>query len=183
MIAGEHSVIRTSDSDDAYALSQLYAFQRPRAALLDRKRELVAPTARELQEVLGQREQSHGIFHTVEDKEGVVRGFCMLRGVSQDAFYGEIVVLMLDDADYAAPLPDEALAFLCERAFVERKLIKVVIHCLDTEEALEGFVRRSGFEYNGTQREVFFSGGRYHGLKTYSLYRESRQEMAHAVQE
>ena len=52
MIASEHTLIRTADPDDAGFLLEVYRTERPKAALLDGRREPVLPNRDELAEML-----------------------------------------------------------------------------------------------------------------------------------
>lgn len=170
MITGEHSVIRLAEPDDAYELKRLYDPQRPHSAMLDRRREIAQPSIDELREGLAKPEKRVGALYAIEDKEGVVRGFCSIRGASAELRYAEMVMPLFEDSDYATPLADEAFAFLHRGAFVERRLNKVVAHCLDSEGAYRALLVRHGFASDGIQRQVLWSRGRWHDLETLTLF-------------
>ncbi len=171
MIAGDHSYIRTAEPDDASALHQLYRMDRPRAALLDNRREPLLPSVDELREVLSRKEAAQGTFFTVEDRAGVLQGFCVLRGTNHEAAFGEVSLLFLEDRTFEEPLAGEVFAFLYHRGLERLRLNKVLTHCLDSEEALRRFLMAHHFESEGVQREVLFAQGRWHDLETLALFR------------
>jgi len=171
MITAQHCFIRTADPDDALALERFYAPEKPRAAFLDRKRELLVPTFDELRELLSAKEAKAGVFYTVEDRAGTIRGFCSLRGAHPEVSHAEFVVVFADDADYDAPFADDVFEFLTDRAFVQLKLNKVLAQCLDSEAAFRAFLAARGFQSDGVQRDVLFAGGRWRRLESLSLFR------------
>ena len=171
MIAGEHTFIRMAEPDDAPALHALYALDRPRSALLDKKREPLLPTRDELREMLGRREAgTQGALFVVEDRTGVVQGFCGLRALPPETPFGEASLLFHDEAAAASPVGEEAWAFLRERAFVRMHVRKIITHCLDRERPLRDFLAGRGFTSNGVQRQVLFAAGRWHDLETLTLH-------------
>ncbi len=170
MITGQHTCIRTADPDDAPVMHALYAAGTPRSALLDVRREPIAPNAAELREALTTKDAMKGNFFAVEDLTGIVRGFCLLRGASKDAGYGEFGLMLLDEADFTSPLADEAFHFAHARAFERLRLRKLIAHCLETEAPFRDYLLRRGFVCNGTQRDVFYGDGRWHNLDTFSLF-------------
>lgn len=170
MITGEHSYIRAAEPDDAAALHVFYDIRRPCSALLDAKREPLMPTVDELREMLGHKDAARGAFHAVEDKTGVIRGFCGLRGVNHEAGIGEIMLMFAEDATFEGPVAEEALAFVSAFAFERLRLRKLLAHVLGPEQALRGFLLRRGFVREGIQREVFFAGGTYHPLEVLSQF-------------
>lgn len=170
MITTAHGSIRTADFDDAPALLRLYDPAFPRSALLDIRREPILPNEDDLREMLNRKEVQQGMLFAVEDGEGLVRGFCSLRGVSPEAAFGEVAVMFIEAEDHDTPLAAEAAEFLLERAFDRLRLHKVVAHCLESETALRRLLVRHGFESSGVQREVFFSLGRWHNLETFSRF-------------
>jgi len=172
MIFQEHVRIRTADPDDAPALHALYAPDVLCAALLDARREPLMPACAELREMLGMKEAANNVFFAVEDLEGAVRGFCILRGMNHETGFGEVSVLLHDPGALVTPLADEVIAFACERGFGRLRLNKLVATCLDGETALRAFLLRQGFESAGVQREVVFAQGRWHHLETLSLFRD-----------
>ena len=171
MITGQYAVIRTAEPEDAGVLHEFYDPARPRASLLDQRRELIVPTLEELREVMSQKEVTRGIFHAVEDPEGVLRGFCSLRSFNPELACGEVVMMLLDDAAFASALAAETLDFLLGQAFTRLKLHKVLANCLDSETALRGFLAGHGFMSDGVQRDVVFTLGGWHDLETLSLFR------------
>ncbi len=171
MIAGEHTFIRMAEPDDAPALHALYALEAPRSALLDKKREPLLPTRDELREMLGRKEAAaQGALFVVEDRAGVVHGFCGLRTLPPETPFGEASLLFLDETRVQGPLGNEAWAFIRERAFVRMQLRKVMTHCLDRERPLREFFTAQGFKSNGVQRKVLYAAGRWHDLETLTLY-------------
>lgn len=171
MITGEHSFIRATEPDDAHALHQLYGIAAPRAALLDSRREPVLPTPGELREILGHKDaQSRGVFFTIEDRAGTIRGFCTLREMPGESRFGEAGYLFLDDAGYASPIADEMARFVEERAFTRLSMRKLVAQCLESEEALRVFLEARGFASDGRQREALFAGGRWLDMLSYTRF-------------
>lgn len=170
MVTGEHTYIRTADPDDAAAMRQLYAGEAPRSALLDARREPILPTEDELREALSTKDAMKGNFFAIEDRAGVVQGFCVLRGASKDAAYGEFGLMLLDEAALEGPIAEEAFRFAYQRGFERLRLRKMLAHCLETETALRAFLVRCGFVSTGVQREVFYGRGRWHNLETFSLF-------------
>jgi RimJ/RimL family protein N-acetyltransferase len=174
MITTDHALIRTADVDDVPHLLVIYRANPLRAMLLNRRREPEMPTADQLRETLTRKELRATPLYVIEDREGVIRGMCALRGHSMEAAYAECLLAMRDDADYDSPQSEAALAYLLNRAFNDLKLNKVVAHCLDSEPAWRAFLQGHGFEPTGVQREVVFSGGTYHDLESYDRFREPR---------
>lgn len=174
MITGEYTFIRGTEQDDVPALSLLYGTSALRASLLDARREPVLPSRDELRELVSRKEIADGGYYTLEDRQGVIRGFCSLRGVNAEARYGEFSLILIDPSDYATPLAREAADFLYERAFVRAGLAKLVAYCLEGEVELMNFLREQGFESDGIQRDVVFTGGRWHALEALSRKRSAK---------
>jgi RimJ/RimL family protein N-acetyltransferase len=176
VIFGEHCCIRAAEPDDAPALKRVYQRAKPRAAALDRRREPIIPTTDELRELLSSKDvKLLGEYYAVEDATGEIRGFCCLRAGRQDVFYGEMLLLFIEDADLDTGMAGETFAFLKNKAFVERRLNKIVTQCLDTETALRSFLLRQGFTSDGIAREVLYTLGRWFNNETLSL-RASQHE-------
>ncbi|HIJ65798.1 MAG TPA: GNAT family N-acetyltransferase [Candidatus Hydrogenedentes bacterium] len=173
MIPCQHGVIRTADPDDAHTLKQYYDSVGPRAAKLDRKREVVTPTTDELQELLTRKENEMGGLYAIEDRGGRVQGFCSLRGVSRERRMGEALLMLIEDRFYAQPLAAEALDFLLDFAFNTLFLNKLAAHCLENETAARELLIRAGFESEGTQRDVVFTEGRWHDLEAFACFRRN----------
>ena len=174
MIVGKHGVVRTADIDDAAGLKRLYDPAQPRAALLDRRREILRPSLDDFREMLDNpKTKDADLFYAVEDAAGDVRGFCALRTAREERSFAQFVLLLFDDADYAAPVADHAFAFLSKRAFEDMKLSKVSTHCLDTEQALRAMLVRQGFQSDGVQREVLFTHGAWHDLESMTLFADA----------
>lgn len=173
MITGEFSVIRMAEADDAYELKRLYD-SRPRSALLDRRREVPSATADELRESLARHDRFGGVLYAVEDKEGVVRGFCTLRGIQVEMSYAEISLTLFDDEDYDTPLAEEVFTHLHRMAFDNKRLNKVISHCLDTEPGYRRLLERRGFKSNGVQREILWARGRWHSMESMTLFADGR---------
>lgn len=170
MITGHHSFVRTADPDDAAAMHALYTQGRIRSSLLDSRREPINPNVDELRAALGSTDAMKGNFFAVEDLTGVIQGFCVLRGASKDAAYGEFGLMLLDNAAYATPLAEEVFQFAFRRGFELLRLRKLLAHCLESETAFREYLLAHGFESNGIQRDVFFGQGRWHNLETFSLF-------------
>jgi len=174
MITGEHGVIRSAEVDDLYELQRLYDPDRPRSVFLDRRRELHYPTSDELRDMLTRREiRALNPFLAVEDPTGMVRGFCMIRGITTEGSYCELFLGFLEEGDYGSPLAAEALRYLLGKAFHDHRLNKIMGHCLDTESELRRLLVAHGFESDGVQRDMVFTLGRYHDLETLSRFREA----------
>ncbi|MCP4639973.1 MAG: GNAT family N-acetyltransferase [bacterium] len=178
MIVGEHAVIRTADVDDAPLLWRLYDTRRPRSFLLGPAREILIPSRDELQEILSRKDKLAGTFFVVENREGEIQGCCTLRGAMRGAFYNEVTLSLVHEADYATPLADEVMEFLKHMGFMERKLLKIVSHCLDRETEYRAFLVRHGFESDGVQRDMVYTLGRYYNLESLSLFREDGVDAA-----
>jgi RimJ/RimL family protein N-acetyltransferase len=170
MIDGTHCFIRTTEADDAPVLFTIYDRTYPRAGLLDRRHEAVMPTVRELQMTLEKEKGVKGVLFTVEDRQGVIQGFCGLRALDHEAKFTELNLFFLEDASYSSPMATEVFQFLKTRAFSTWKLNKLTASCLDNESAFREFLLSEGFESNGIQREAFFGQGRWHNLEAFSLY-------------
>ena len=168
MITGKHTFIRGTEPDDVPALSRLYAAGTLRAGLLDARREPVLPTRDELRELVSRKEIADGGYYTVEDRQGLVRGFCSLRGLNTEARYAEFSLNLLEPEDYASALAEETAAFLYDRAYIRAGLLKVLAYCLEGEVELAAFLRAQGFESDGIQRDVVFTRGRWHALEAMS---------------
>lgn len=179
MISGVHSVIRTAESDDAENLYRIYDPTKPRAVFLDRRREFPYPTVDELRESLVPKEGLPFDLYAVEDKAGSVRGYCGLRIAGADLGLGEVILLLHEDGDCETPMAQEVIETLCRIAFKEKRLHKVMAHCLDTETALRPLLFEAGFTCEGRQRDVVYFGGRYHDLEAFTLFQatfESRTQ-------
>lgn len=171
MITGHHCVIRTADRDDARVLSRLYNGAVPRAAYLNRRREILLPTVDDLRETLAQQDRPNtSSLYIVEDLEGQLRGLCALNAGGIETAHGEIFCLFVCEEDYVTPEGREALAFLCRQGFSEKRLNKMVAQCLETETGYRQALTAMGFESNGVQREVLHTQGRYFDLETLTLF-------------
>ncbi len=166
MIAFEHTLIRTADPDDADFLLEVYRTARPKAALLDARREPVLPSRDELAEMLASKDAGRNQFFAVEDTAGCVHGFCGLRGVSIEAVFAEVMVLLIEEADHGGPIGRETVQFLLDRAFGRMHLDKVLGTCLDSEPELRALLADTGFVSEGVQRQVLYSGGGWHDIET-----------------
>jgi RimJ/RimL family protein N-acetyltransferase len=175
MIVGDEAVIRAAEVDDAPLLWRLYDASKPRSFLLGHAREVLIPTRDELHEVLTRKDLLSGTLFAIEDKEGTIRGCCALRGASRDAFHCEVAVALVDESDYGTPLADEAMEFLKYSGFRERKLSKLMGHCLVRETDYRAFLVRHGFESAGVQRDMVYTLGRYFDLEALSLFRTDQQ--------
>ncbi|MFA6242235.1 MAG: GNAT family protein [Candidatus Hydrogenedentales bacterium] len=172
MIVGEHSVIRAAEPDDAYSLIQLYDSEHPRSFLLGPAREVMTPTRDELREILIRRDLVAGTFLVVEDKQGDVQGAAVFRGAKLESEFAEVVLALARDEAYRSPLAHEVFLYLRRVAFVDKKLNKIVSHCLSTEEASRVFLLAHGFHSDGVQRDMTYARGRYYDLEAFSLFRK-----------
>jgi RimJ/RimL family protein N-acetyltransferase len=171
MIRGRCSVIRTAEQDDAAALHAAYTKNGPLACLLDQRREILFPNLDEVRETLGRRKELEQVpVYAVEDLDGIVRGFCSLRGVGREVSYSEFIIMLIDAAKLETPLAGEAFEFLAGRAFRQMGLNKIVSHALDDERILREYLVRCGFRSDGIQREVVYTEGRYHNLEAFTLF-------------
>ena len=171
MITGLYCAIRTADPNDARALSALYNGAVPRAAYLNRRREILLPTLDDLRETLTQQNRPNpSSLYVVEDLEGLLRGLCALNTGGTETAHGEIFCLFHYEEDYVSPIGRETLAFLCRQGVREKHLNKVVAQCLETETGYRQALADMGFESNGVQREVLYTQGRYFSLETLTLY-------------
>lgn len=164
-------MIRSSEADDAVALKRVYISGSMRCSLLDQRRELSMPTLDELREAMASKEMGRGIFYAIEDLDGVVRGFCSVRGATIETLFAEAVVMLIDVADYATPLADEVFDFVERQAFERLGLNKLVAHCLDSETEYRDWLTRHGFLCDGIQRDSVFTGGHWRAIEAYSFFR------------
>lgn len=109
-------------------------------------------------------------LNAIEDRQGQVRGFCALRATPNEPLFGQLVVMACDESDYGDPVCDEAARYLIEEAFLRRRLHKVMAQSLDHETAFTEFLIRHGFESDGVQRQVLYSGGRWMDLESFTLF-------------
>ena len=186
MITVAHGYIRFSEAEDAFFLRDLYLNAPKRAALLDTRREPLMPTVSEVRELLARKDAAHGLMYTVEDTTGALKGWCSLRGVNYEAGYGELMFLFDSEEDYHNAIADETMGYLLGRAFRQFNLYKVLVLCLDMEQALMQYLERKGFSRAGTQRQALFSGGTWHDLHIFTLRssdyeRQEKNEAAGAI--
>lgn len=174
MILREHAAIRTTDADDAGVLYAIYRSGLPRFSLLDTRREPILPTRLEIQEMLSGQELNKNLFYAVEDREGLLRGFFVLRGMNQESGYCEITMMLEDEADFDTPLAGEALEYVVERSFVQMRLRKVLSHVLCREAGARRMLEQHGFEPLGAQREAVYAQGRWHDIHAYARYNPAR---------
>ncbi len=167
MITLEHAVIRTADPDDAWAIRELHD-REPRAAYLNRKREILLPTTDDLREMLRKKDTAVGLL-AVEDRAGKILGLCALRGGQQETAHGEFLFLFGGDG-YTRPEAAEALRYLCRHAFREKRMHKVMAQCLENEKDFRDLLIRHGFQSNGVQREVLYSQGRWYNIESLTLF-------------
>jgi len=173
MITGQHSTIRSAELDDLHSLRALYAPDPPRSLHLDRRRELYIPTSDELRETINRPEVRLGFgLLAIEDREGNVRGFCALRGISQEAGYAEAYLAFIDLDDLATPMAEEVFQYLRRRAFVELRLNKLVAFSLDLETQWRAFLVHHGFTSDGVQREMVYTMGAYHDVESFTLAKQ-----------
>lgn len=170
MIVGEHSIIRGAGVDDAPFFHRLYLQPEPVSALLDQRREWWRPTSDELAELFaGNRGDLTRDLNVVEDKEGRVLGFAGIRTNARDPHFGNYVMMLLDTSYYDTPHIREVTTYLKRTAFRDKMLRKVMSHTLDHENAHREYLLQNGFESNGVQREVLYTGGNWHNLQSFSL--------------
>ena len=173
MIVGQHTVIRSSEADDVHFLMQVYEANPFRSSLLDARRELIVPTLDELREVMVRAESGRGAMFAVEDLTGRVRGFCSVRGPNMEYRFAEAIVMLIDETDYALPFTSDIAAFLESQAFERFNLNKLVSHALETETAFQDWLTRHQYGFDGVQREVLYTHGRWLGIAAFSRYRQS----------
>jgi len=175
MIRGKHSIIRSADGDDAPTLVGVYRPETPRSCLLDQRREPILPTLDEMREMLAQKDMGRSLFNAVEDLDGRLRGFCSLRGLNAEASYSEFILVFLNDDDFDTPMASDAFDFLAQQAFQVIHVNKVMSHALNCESAYRRFLLRHGFVSDGVQRDVLFTGGRWHSLEAFTLFGAATQ--------
>lgn len=181
MIAGTYTVIRSAEPDDATAMWRLYDPKWPRSFLLGPTREVMVPTQDEMRDILGRRDVIQGSFFTIEDREGEIRGCCVLRGAKLESEFAEMVVALDRDAAYDTPLADEVMAFVERTGFVEKKLNKLVAHCLSNETHYRAYLARHGFESDGIQRQMVYTKGRYYDLESLTLFHREHAGSTHEL--
>ncbi|HRI87124.1 MAG TPA: GNAT family protein [Candidatus Hydrogenedentes bacterium] len=174
MISGKYTIIRSAEPDDAYAMWRLYDPSRPRSFLLGPSREVMIPTQDEMREMLARRDVIQGSFFAIEDRAGEVLGCCVLRGAKAESDFAEVVVALTDESSYDSPVADEVYEFLKKLGFVDKKLNKLVAHCLCNETGYRAFLVRHGFTSDGIQREMVYTKGRYFDLESLSLFNNAR---------
>ncbi|MDZ4857414.1 MAG: GNAT family protein [Candidatus Hydrogenedentes bacterium] len=170
MISGKYTIIRSAEPDDAVAMWRLYDPGRPRSFLLGPSREVMIPTQDEMREMLARRDVIQGSFFAIEDFAGEVLGCCVLRGAKMESDFAEVVVALSHDGAYNTPVADEVFQFLEKLGFVDKKLNKLVAHCLSDETEYRDFLGRHGFTSDGIQREMVYTKGRYFDLESLSLF-------------
>lgn len=171
MVIGEHAVIRGAEPDDASALCAIYNAGQMRACLLNQQREFIAPTVDEISIMLaGGPDGRPNDLNTIEDRQGAIRGFCALRAAPNEPLFGQLVVMACEESDYHEPVCDEAAHYLIEEAFLRRRLHKVLAQSLEHESAFAQFLVRHGFQSDGVQRQVVYSGGRWLDLESFTLF-------------
>ena len=146
VIFGEHCCIRAAEPDDAPALKRVYHPGKPRAATLDRRREPILPTTDELRELLGNKDvKLLGEYYAVEDATGEIRGFCCLRAGRQDVFFGEMLLMFIEDADLGTGMAGD----LCVPG--TRLLWNAAWEssCLDTKRTCVSFLFNRDFKATG----------------------------------
>jgi RimJ/RimL family protein N-acetyltransferase len=181
MISGTYTVIRSAEADDAAAMWRLYDPKRPRSFLLGPTREVMIPTQDEMREILGRRDVVQGSFFTIEDRAGEIRGCCVLRGAKSESEFAEVVVALNNDDEYATPLADEVIAFLEKLGFVDKKLNKLVAHCLSNETQYRAYLARHGFLSDGIQRQMVYTRGQYFDLESLSLFNHAHTGSVHEI--
>lgn len=171
MIVGEHAVVRIADPDDAVSLAQLFDPQVPRSFSLNMRRELQYLTIDDLREALNHKDFRAGLFYTIEDITGLVRGFFSIKTPLPEVNYSEFLFGLASSEDYNSPLAANAMEILERLAFVEKRLNKLVAQCLENETDFRALLEARGFQSDGVQRDVLFTGGRYLDLETLTLFR------------
>ena len=170
MIRGTHACIRSTELEDAPGLLRLYDPAVPRAALLDRRYELLTPTLSELRELLATKKGDQRTLYTVENIDGEVAGFCNVRGATLEVRSANLDLLFLNEESYAAPIAEETFSFLMSRGFEKLQLKKMVANCFGHERALHAFLVAHGFQSDGIYRDVFQGLGRKHDIESLSLF-------------
>ena len=90
-------------------------------------------------------------------------------------FFGQFTLLFLAPESFRLALAEEAGQYLLEEAFLRRRLHKVVVQCMDCEDAQIGYLLAQGFTSDGNQREVLYSGGNWLNMESLSLFRAQWQ--------
>ncbi|HOJ32772.1 MAG TPA: GNAT family protein [Candidatus Hydrogenedentes bacterium] len=171
MIVGEHAVVRIADPDDAVFLARLFDPDMPRAFSLNIRRELQYLTIDDLREALSHKDFRAGLFYTIEDLTGLIRGFFSIKTPLPEVNYSEFLFGLASSEDYDSPLAKNAMEILERLAFVQKRLNKLVAQCLENETDFRSLLEARGFTSDGIQRDVLFTGGRYLNLETFTLFR------------
>lgn len=170
MIKKNHAIVRSADRFDASRLLGFYLHKPAFACLLDTKREPLMPNLSELEELLQHKDTAQS-FYAVENKEGDVRGFLVLKGINPEVLFGEIMLLFEEEVyDNEEALIDEALEFVETRAFQQLHLRKLMTTCLDDETHLRQFLLSHSYQCEGCMREVLFTCGKWHNLETWAKF-------------
>jgi len=170
MIKKKYTIIRNADRFDAKELLNFYFYTPPFACLLDTKREPIIPNLSELEELLQHKDTAQS-FYAVENKQGDIRGFIVLKGINPEVLFGEIM-LLFDNEIYEKEdtLIGEALEFIETRAFRQLHLRKLMTTCLDEENSLRQFLQSHSYQCEGCMREVLFTCGKWHNLETWAKF-------------
>lgn len=91
-----------------------------------------------------------------------------------------VVALDNDDA-YDTPLADEVIAFLEKTGFVDKKLNKLVAHCLSNETKYRAYLARHGFVSDGIQRQMVYTRGQYFDLESLSMFNQANAGSVHGT--
>ncbi len=170
MIEKLHASIYTADRFDAKRLLHFYIQKPVHAALLDAKREPIIPNLSELEELLQSKDAAQS-FYTVEDKQGEVQGFVILKGINPEVMFGETILLFDNDTyEQNKPLIEDALEFIETKAFQQLHLRKIITTCLDEEKNLHTFLNQHSYQCEGVMREVLFTYGKWHNLETWAKF-------------
>lgn len=170
MIEKLHASIRSADRFDAKQLFHIYMQEPIHAALLSPKREPLMPNISELEELLLSKDAAQS-FYAVENKQGDIQGFVILKGIIPEVMFGE-TILLFDNDTYKQnkPLVEEALEFIETKAFQQLHLRKIITTCLDDEKGLHDFLHQHSYQCEGVMREVLFTCGKWHNLETWAKF-------------
>ncbi|HOV33085.1 MAG TPA: GNAT family N-acetyltransferase [Candidatus Hydrogenedens sp.] len=170
MIEKLHAIIRTADRFDVKQLFHFYMQEPIHASLLDAKREPLMPNISELEELLLSKDAAQS-FYTVENKQGDIQGFVILKGVNPEVMFAEIILLFNNDIyEENKLLVEEALEFIETKAFQQLHLRKIITTCLDDEKNLHTFLSQHSYQCEGVMREVLFTTGKWHNLETWAKF-------------
>jgi len=78
-------------------------------------------------------------------------------------------MMFLSDDTFQSTLADSVMHFVFERSFEKSQRKRIYASLLSCETCFRDFLIRHGFESNGVQREVIYTGGNWLNLESLSL--------------